>query len=465
MSPLSALVLACTLRPSPAESSSVLLGTQLLHELESFGVSGEVVRVVDHGVRFGVSTDEGDGDGWPAIRQKMLDADILVIATPIWLGQPSSVCKMVLERLDAEIGETDDQGRMLTFGKVAAVAVVGNEDGAHHRSRSASRPSTTRASPWPPTAAPTGWARRCRRPTTRTSTPAPRRPRRRPGRWPPTPSTSPSCWPRRRTPPPDRSGSGRSGSGRAPPPPPHAAGRPVGVAVLLLAGCREEDPRQGSDPDPEQVDAVERPELGACRRLTPRDVAAASNATSTVDCAEPHTAQTYAVGQLPAALDDAPYDDPTVGEFAYDTCSERYLRYLGADESLAMRTILSWAWFRPSPQAWEDGARWYRCDLVGGGDQSKAYVELPEDARGLLLKATDRWLVCVQGPSVTGSVKIPCSQPHDWRAVSTIKLGEKSTRYPGDRRRAGPHPRLLLDLGRRHPRLPGRLRLRLAIRN
>jgi multimeric flavodoxin WrbA len=55
-----------------------------------------------------------------------------VIATPIWLGQPSSITKMVLERPDAELDEKDDRGRMLTFGKVAAVAVVGNEDGAHH---------------------------------------------------------------------------------------------------------------------------------------------------------------------------------------------------------------------------------------------------------------------------------------------------------------------------------------------
>jgi multimeric flavodoxin WrbA len=55
-----------------------------------------------------------------------------VLSTPIWMGQPSSVCKMVLERLDAELGETDDRGRMSTFGKVAVVAVVGNEDGAHH---------------------------------------------------------------------------------------------------------------------------------------------------------------------------------------------------------------------------------------------------------------------------------------------------------------------------------------------
>jgi multimeric flavodoxin WrbA len=62
----------------------------------------------------------------------MLAADILVIATPIWMGQPSAVCKMALERLDAELAETDDEGRMLTLGKVGAVAVVGNEDGAHH---------------------------------------------------------------------------------------------------------------------------------------------------------------------------------------------------------------------------------------------------------------------------------------------------------------------------------------------
>ena len=132
MTGLTALVLVCTLNRSPAESSSDLIGRQVLEELGKHDVEGEVVRVVDHDVRFGVSTDEGDGDEWPAIRARMLAADILVIATPIWLGQPSAVAKMVLERLDAEISETDDEGRLLTFGKVAAVAVVGNEDGAHH---------------------------------------------------------------------------------------------------------------------------------------------------------------------------------------------------------------------------------------------------------------------------------------------------------------------------------------------
>lgn len=129
---LTALVLVGTLEKSPAESSSELIGRDVLRELEELGVEGELVRVVDHDIRFGVSTDEGDGDEWPQIRSKLLAADVLVIATPIWMGQPSSVTKMVLERLDAEISETDDEGRLLTYGKVAIVAVVGNEDGAHH---------------------------------------------------------------------------------------------------------------------------------------------------------------------------------------------------------------------------------------------------------------------------------------------------------------------------------------------
>jgi multimeric flavodoxin WrbA len=132
MSTLRALVLNCTLKPAPTSSSTEVLGNELLEALAEHDVTGETVRVVDEQVRFGVQTDEGDGDGWPSIRSKMLAADILVLATPIWLGQPSAVCKMVLERLDAELGETDEEGRMLTYGKVAAVAVVGNEDGAHH---------------------------------------------------------------------------------------------------------------------------------------------------------------------------------------------------------------------------------------------------------------------------------------------------------------------------------------------
>lgn len=132
MTHLTALALVCTLAPSPADSSSELLARQVLTELESLGVTGDVVRVVDHDVRPGVEIDMGSGDAWPAIRDRVLAADILVLATPIWMGHASSVAHRVLERLDAELAETDEAGRPILFDRVALVAVVGNEDGAHH---------------------------------------------------------------------------------------------------------------------------------------------------------------------------------------------------------------------------------------------------------------------------------------------------------------------------------------------
>ncbi|MFF3015661.1 flavodoxin family protein [Streptomyces sp. NPDC057939] len=129
--PLRAVALVCTLSPSPAASSSDLLARQTLEALAEHGVTGKTIRIADHDVKTGVATDLGDGDAWPDIRETILGTDILILATPIWLGHPSSICQRVMERLNAEISETDDEGRMLTYGKVAAVCVVGNEDGAH----------------------------------------------------------------------------------------------------------------------------------------------------------------------------------------------------------------------------------------------------------------------------------------------------------------------------------------------
>ena len=128
---LRALALNCTLKPSPSESSGDLLAQQVLDALEPHGVEGEIVRVVDFDVKPGVEADMGDGDEWPGIRDKVMAADILVFATPTWMGHMSSVAQRVLERLDAELSETDDEGRPILAGKVAVVAVVGNEDGAH----------------------------------------------------------------------------------------------------------------------------------------------------------------------------------------------------------------------------------------------------------------------------------------------------------------------------------------------
>lgn len=128
---LTALALNCTLKPSPETSSTEKLAREVLDALAGHGIAGDLVRVVDFDVRPGVQTDMGDGDAWPALRTRLLAADILVFATPTWMGHATSVAQRVLERLDAELSETDDAGRPTLFGKVAIVAVVGNEDGAH----------------------------------------------------------------------------------------------------------------------------------------------------------------------------------------------------------------------------------------------------------------------------------------------------------------------------------------------
>ena len=132
MEPIKALAINCTLKRSPTESSTDLICSHLREAYGNHDVELEVIRAVDHRILEGVTTDEGDGDEWPAINEKVLDARILVLATPIWMGNPSSVCRKVLERLDALLSETDDEGRLVAFGRVGAALTVGNEDGAHN---------------------------------------------------------------------------------------------------------------------------------------------------------------------------------------------------------------------------------------------------------------------------------------------------------------------------------------------
>src|SRR3569833_551935 len=132
--PLKAFAFNCSLKATSNKerSSTDVLLLQLLEALGEHGVSGDVVRAADFNIKPGVTSDEGEGDDWPLLRQRMLEADILIIGSPIWLGQPSSIAKRVLERMDAFLDEKDDRGRMPSYGKVAICAIVGNEDGAHH---------------------------------------------------------------------------------------------------------------------------------------------------------------------------------------------------------------------------------------------------------------------------------------------------------------------------------------------
>ena len=127
-----ALILNCTLKSSPEPSNTEALLDVVAAAIRHHEVEVDVLRIADYDVKPGVTDDEGDGDEWPQILELVRNAEILVVATPTWLGQPSSVAKRVLERMDALISETDDDGRPFAYNRVGGIVVTGNEDGAHH---------------------------------------------------------------------------------------------------------------------------------------------------------------------------------------------------------------------------------------------------------------------------------------------------------------------------------------------
>jgi multimeric flavodoxin WrbA len=127
-----AIVLNCTLKASPERSNTGALAKVVADALRAEGVEVDEVRVADHTIPPGVESDLGEGDEWPGIRARLLDAQILVFASPTWLGRPSSIAQRALERMDAMISEEDDEGRPVAYNRVAGVVVTGNEDGAHH---------------------------------------------------------------------------------------------------------------------------------------------------------------------------------------------------------------------------------------------------------------------------------------------------------------------------------------------
>jgi len=130
---LTAIAINCTLKSDEsAESSTDKMIGLLAEAFADVEVEvTETIRIAAHDVKPGVTSNEGGGDAWPAIREKILAHDILIFGGPVWMGQISSVAKRVLERMDAFLGETDEKGRMPSYGKVAVAAIVGNEDGAH----------------------------------------------------------------------------------------------------------------------------------------------------------------------------------------------------------------------------------------------------------------------------------------------------------------------------------------------
>lgn len=135
-SQLSAVYVNCTLKKSPKTSNTQGLLEVSQSILKKEGVHIDNIRLVDHNIAFGVypdMTEHGeDIDEWPSLFEKIIAADILIIGSPIWLGERSSVCSMLIERLYAMSGKQNEKGQYLFYGKVGGTIITGNEDGVKH---------------------------------------------------------------------------------------------------------------------------------------------------------------------------------------------------------------------------------------------------------------------------------------------------------------------------------------------
>lgn len=135
-SDLSALFINCTLKPGDQTSHTQGLMDVAMQHMRDQGVSVDLVRAVDHDIAPGVQPDMREeglaSDDWPALTERVLAADILVLGTPIWLGDKSSVATRVVERLYSLSGWLNDEQQSVFYGKVGGVVVTGNEDGIKH---------------------------------------------------------------------------------------------------------------------------------------------------------------------------------------------------------------------------------------------------------------------------------------------------------------------------------------------
>lgn len=133
---LRALYINCSLKKSDRTSHTQGLMDRSIAILKKVGVSVHTIRAADYDLPPGVQpdmTDHGyDTDDWPSLHKKVMDANILVIGTPIWLGEKSSVCSRVIERLYGNSGELNEHGQSSYYGRVGGCIITGNEDGVKH---------------------------------------------------------------------------------------------------------------------------------------------------------------------------------------------------------------------------------------------------------------------------------------------------------------------------------------------
>ncbi|WP_219914655.1 flavodoxin family protein [Thalassobacillus sp. CUG 92003] len=136
MAPIKAVILNGSLKTSDETSNTDALTREITNLFDHEGVKHETIRLADYHLKFGISADLGEGDEWPSIFEKVKEADIVMIGTPVWLGEKSSVTALAIERLYGGASLTNDKGQSVYYNKVGGVVVTGNEDGAKNAARS-----------------------------------------------------------------------------------------------------------------------------------------------------------------------------------------------------------------------------------------------------------------------------------------------------------------------------------------
>ncbi|WP_379053505.1 flavodoxin family protein [Metabacillus endolithicus] len=133
---MKALYLNTSLKKSNQESNTSALMKESRYWLENKGVTTEELRLADYQIAYGMESDMGEGDQWPEVFEKIKEANIVVIGTPIWLGEKSSIATLLMERLYASSMEKNDKGQSIFYNKIGGAVVTGNEDGAKDSAKS-----------------------------------------------------------------------------------------------------------------------------------------------------------------------------------------------------------------------------------------------------------------------------------------------------------------------------------------
>lgn len=201
----------------------------------------------------------------------------------------------------------------------------------------------------------------------------------------------------------------------------------VAVSVLVAVLPDDDDPGRGS----ESV-SVATPSVGSCRELVQSDLPKESNDSEAVDCSQTHNAETFLVGSFAGSSVTDTADQAAMDRHVSTSCRKGLADYVGASESVVLRSFITWIYFRPSDAQWRDGARWYRCDVVRGRAGAEGLEPLPVTMRSFLsTRRGDDWALCIRG-AFDKLDRIPCSMSHTWRASSTAPLGEPEEAYPGN---------------------------------